>query len=172
MNFQSLKCFARIIHGDKIILPVSVLDTLITMEVQYPLTFELITNQTKTHCGVLEFTAEEGTCFIPNWIMKNLYINDGDSIYIRNVALQKASFIKFKPDIKFLHLSDPRAILEYILRSFSCVTIGDKLTFEYNHKEYILEVTDVKPKKGCCIIESDIEVEFDEPEPPTVDRIR
>ena len=166
MNFQSLKCFTRINsnrdNGDKIILPVSILDTLITMEVQYPLTFELITNQTKTHCGVLEFTAEEGICFIPLWIMKNLYINDGDSIYIRNVALQKASFIKFKPDMKFLDLSDPRAVLEYTLRTFSCVTIGDKLTFEYNNKEYILEVTDVKPKKACCIIEADIEVEFDE----------
>ena len=164
MDFQSLKCFARIIIGDKIILPVSILDTLITMEVQYPMTFEIITNQTKTHCGVLEFTAEEGTCFIPSWIMRNLYINDGDSIYIRNVALQKASFIKFKPDITFLDLSDPRAILEYILRSFSCVTIGDKLTFEYNNKEYILEVTEVKPKKACCIIEADIEVEFDYPD--------
>ena len=168
MNFQSLKCFARIneSNGDKIILPVSILDTLITMEVQYPLTFEIITNQTKTHCGVLEFTAEEGNCFIPIWIMNNLYINDGDSIYIRNVALQKATFINFKPNIKFLDLYDSRDVVEYILRTFSCVTIGDKLTFEYNNKEYILEVIDVKPKKACCIIEADIEVDFDYPDKP------
>lgn len=164
MNFQSLKCFARIMNGDKIILPVSILDTLISMEVQYPLIFELITNQSKTHCGVLEFTAEEGSCFVPTWIMRNLYINEGDSIYIRNVPLQQADFIKFKPDINFLDLSDPRAVLEYILRTFSCVTIGDNLTFEYNNKEYVLQVTDVKPKKACCIIEADIEVEFDKPD--------
>jgi len=170
MNFQSLKCFGQIICGDKIIIPVSILDTLITMEVQYPLTFEIVTNQSKTHCGVLEFTAEEGNCFIPIWIMKNLYINDGDSIYIRNISLQKASFVKFKPDIKFLDLSDPRAVLEYTLRTFSCVTIGDKLTFEYNNKEYILEVTDVKPKNACCIIEADIEVEFDEPDKFDMDK--
>lgn len=172
MDFQSLKCFALFngSNGDKIILPVSILDTLISMEVQYPLTFEIITNQTKTHCGVLEFTAEEGNCFIPSWIMKNLYINHGDSIYIRNVALQKATFIKFKPEIKFLDLSNPRAVLEYTLRTFSCVTIGDKLTFEYNNKEYILEVTDLKPKKACCIIEADIEVEFDEPDKFNVDK--
>jgi ubiquitin fusion degradation protein 1 len=134
------------------------------MEVQYPLTFEIVSNHTKTHCGVLEFTSDEGMCCIPSWIMKNLDINEGDQIYIRNVSLNKATFIKFKPQhVKFLDLSDPRAVLEYVLRSFSCVTIGDKLHFDYNFQEYILEVTDVKPKKACCIIEADIEVDFDEP---------
>ena len=96
--------------------------------------------------------------------MKNLDINEGDSVYIRNVSLQKATFIKFKPELKFLDLCNPRAVLEYSLRSFSCVTIGDKLHFEYNFKEYIMEVTDIKPKKACCIIETDIEVDFEEPD--------
>ena len=169
MNFKSLKAFSPVfmnkeIIGDKIILPASILDVLVTMEVQYPLTFEIVTNQSKTNCGVLEFTAEEGMCCIPTWIMKNLDINEGDSVYIRNVSLQKATFIKFKPELKFLDLCNPRAVLEYALRSFSCVTIGDKLHFEYNFKEYIMEVTDVKPKKACCIIETDIEVDFEEPD--------
>jgi len=150
-------------NGDKIILPASILDTLIEMDVEYPFTFELITNQNKTHCGVLEFTADEEMCFIPQWIMNNLELKDGNIVYIRNVALQKATFIKFKPESKFFELSNPRATLEYILRSFSCVTIGDKLHFDYNEKEYILEIVDVKPKKASCIIEADIEVEFDEP---------
>ena len=50
MNFQSLKCFqsTSLKNGDKIILPASILDILITMEVQYPLTFEIVTNQKKT----------------------------------------------------------------------------------------------------------------------------
>lgn len=164
MDFKSLKAFPIIENGDKLILPASILDKLITLEIDYPFTFEVITNQGKTHCGVLEFSAEEGTCFIPLWIMNNLDINEGDSIYIRNISLQKASFIKFKPEVKFLELSDPRATLEYILRSFSCVTIGDKLHFHYNNKLYILDIVDVKPKKACCIIDADIEVEFDEPD--------
>jgi ubiquitin fusion degradation protein 1 len=151
-------------QGDKIVLPSSILEILIELEVQYPMTFELVTNNKKTHCGVLEFTAHEGTCCIPSWIMKNLYLKEGDSIYIRNVALQQATFIKFKPELKFLELSDPRAVLEYTLRTFSCVTIGDKLHFDYNSKEYIMEVIEVRPKKGCCIIEADIEVDFDEPD--------
>lgn len=164
MDFKSLKVFSKEMQGDKIILPPSILELLIELDVQYPMTFEIITNRQKTHCGVLEFTSAEGTCYIPTWIMQNLQLRENDSIYIRNVALQQATFIKFKPELKFLELSDPRAVLEYTLRSFSCVTIGDKLHFDYNSKEYIMEVIDVKPKKACCIIESDIEVDFDEPD--------
>lgn len=166
MNFQSLKAFAFLSNGDKINLPESILEILLTLEVQYPLTFEIITNQNKTHCGVLEFSADEGSCFVPQWIMNNLKIKKGDMIYIRNVPLERATFVKFKPELKFLELSNPRATLEYILRSFSCVTIGDKLHFHYNNKQYVLEVIDVKPKKACCIIETDIEVEFDDPDQP------
>jgi hypothetical protein len=57
-------------------------------------------------------------------------------------------------------------VLEHVLRSFSCLTIGDKIHFDYNFKEYIIEIIDVKPKKACCIIEADIEVEFEEPDRP------
>ena len=166
MDFKSLKAFSikNGDNGDKIILPSSILDTLIELDIQFPITFEIISKHYKTHCGVIEFTSDEGTCFIPEWIMKNLDIHEGDFIYIRNVSLSNASFIKFKPELKFLELSDPRAVLEYILRSFSCVTIGDKLHFNYNFKEYILEIIEVKPKNACCIIDADIEVEFDEPD--------
>ena len=167
MNFQSLRCFALMDRNtDKVILPVSILEMLISMEVQYPLTFEIVTNQKKTHCGVLEFTSDEGTCFIPQWIMNNLELKEGDIIYLRNVALSQATFIKFKPCLSFLEIYDPRAVLEYILRSFSCVTIGANLQFDYNFKIYNLEIMEVLPKKACCIIESDIEVEFDEPDKP------
>jgi len=176
MDFKTLQCFAKNTIGDKMILPSSILEILIDLDVQYPMIFEIVTNQKKTHCGVLEFTAEEGTSFIPGWIMKNLDINEGQAVYIRNVSLPKATFIKFKPilnlcktHLEFLELTDPRAVLEYVLRSFSCVTIGDKLHFNYNFKEYVIEVTEVKPKKACCIIETDIEVEFDEPDRPIPD---
>jgi len=158
MNFQSLKCFHYQItdNEDKILLPVSILEKVMNLDVECPLIFELVTNQKKTHCGVREFTADEGTCYIPQWIMNNLHIKEGDSVYIRNVLLSKSTFIKFKPDKNF-DLSDH--LVDYILRSFSCVTIGDKLHFHYNFKEYILEVIDVKPKKAC-IIELDTELDF------------
>lgn len=66
----------NILEGDKIFLPPSALDRLARMNVDYPLLFE-ITNeecQKKSHCGVLEFSSEEGYCYLPPWMMKNLKV--------------------------------------------------------------------------------------------------
>ena len=53
-------------HGGKIILPPSALDQLTRLNIVYPMLFKLTNmsaNRT-THCGVLEFVADEGkVCF-------------------------------------------------------------------------------------------------------------
>jgi ubiquitin fusion degradation protein 1 len=91
--------------------------------------------------SVLEFTAPEGTCYLPFWMMSNLALAEGRMIRVRNVSLPKATFVKFQPQhVDFLEISNPRAVLEYKLRSFSCVTVGDVLTFSYNNRKYHLEV--------------------------------
>jgi ubiquitin fusion degradation protein 1 len=63
-------------EGDKILLPPSALDTLARMNVEYPMLFELTNDSTgkKTHCGVLEFSAEEGRCYMPFWMMQNMLV--------------------------------------------------------------------------------------------------
>jgi ubiquitin fusion degradation protein 1 len=71
--------------GDKVFLPPSALDRLARMNVEYPMLFE-VTNTIigkRTHCGVLEFSAEEGYCYMPYWMMENLL-----------VRLKKPTFIK------------------------------------------------------------------------------
>lgn len=63
-------------EGDKILLPPSALDSLSSMNVEYPMKFEL-TNEAenkRTHCGVLEFSAEEGRCYMPFWMMQSLLV--------------------------------------------------------------------------------------------------
>jgi ubiquitin fusion degradation protein 1 len=65
-------------EGDKIYLPPSALDKLARMNVEYPMLFE-VTNHTigkTTHCGVLEFSADEGWCYMPFWMMQNLMVFD------------------------------------------------------------------------------------------------
>jgi len=85
-------------------------------------------------------------------------------IRIRNVSLPKATFVKFQPQhVDFLDISNPRAVLEYKLRSFSCVTVGDHLAFNYNDRKYYLEVKEVKPQDAACIIEADVNVDFEAP---------
>lgn len=117
-----------------------------------------------THCGVLEFTAEEGTCYIPFWMMQNLLIEEGAVITVTNVSLPKASFVKLQPQsVDFLEISNPRAVLEHALRNYSCVTKGDVIQIPYNGKNYHLALNEVKPQDAACIIETDCNVDFDAP---------
>ncbi len=147
-------------------LPPSAFDTLARLQVDYPMLFKLasgVDNKT-THCGVLEFTAEEGTCYIPFWMMQNLLIEEGSVITVTNVSLPKATFVKLQPQsVDFLEISNPRAVLEHALRNFSCVTKGDIIQLPYNNKNYHFELKEVEPQDAACIIETDCNVDFDAP---------
>lgn len=79
--------------GDKILLPPSALDILARMQVEYPMLFELKNpvSGKRTHCGVLEFSAEEGRCYIPFWMMEGLFLEEGSLISVRNVSLSKVT---------------------------------------------------------------------------------
>lgn len=48
----------------------------------------------RAYVGVLEFTAEEGMCHIPIWMMDNLICGEGSEIILRSVNLKKGTFIK------------------------------------------------------------------------------
>lgn len=118
----------------------------------------------ETHCGVLEFTAEEGCVYIPFWMMQNLLIEEGSLLTVTNVSLPKASFVKLQPQsVDFLEISNPRAVLEHALRNFSCVTLGDIIQIPYNSKNYHFELKEVQPARAACIIETDCNVDFDAP---------
>ena len=72
--------------GGKIIMPPSALDQLtrcknlfkpsknsnVRLNIVYPMLFKLSNKKTSrtTHCGVLEFVADEGKIYIPYWMMQ------------------------------------------------------------------------------------------------------
>jgi ubiquitin fusion degradation protein 1 len=152
--------------GDKILLPPSAFDTLARLQVDYPMLFRLESSEkgTATHSGVLEFTAEEGSCYIPFWMMQNLLIGEGSVITVTNVSLPKATFVKLQPQhVDFLEITNPRAVLEHALRNFSCVTKGDVICIPFNSKNYHFELKEVQPQDAACIIETDCNVDFDAP---------
>jgi len=192
---ETYRCYPLSFHGkedkengDKIILPSSAFEKLAHMTITYPMQFELknedhmdISNSDSpvcphTHVGVLEFTANEGTVYIPYWVMQNLFIPEGGLVTVTNVTLPLADFIKFQPQTKdFLDISNPKAVLESTLRNFSCMTKNDQICIPYNGKNYYLNVVDVKPKDACSIVEADVKVDFDapldyvEPTPPVAE---
>jgi ubiquitin fusion degradation protein 1 len=152
-------------RGDKIVLPPSALDTLARLNISYPMLFQLESRDgMKTHCGVLEFVAEEGHVNVPYWLMQNLAVPEGGLITIRNASLPKGTYVKFQPQTSdFLDITNPKAVLEATLRGFTCLTKGDAIAIVYNDKTYHIDVLEVAPGDAISIIEADVNVEFAAP---------
>jgi ubiquitin fusion degradation protein 1 len=164
-------------NGDKIIMPPSALDRLASLHIDYPMLFELrnAAAERVSHCGVLEFIAEEGMIYMPYWMMENLLLQEGDIVRVKNATLPKGTYVKLQPHtMDFLDISNPKAILETTLRNFSCLTTGDSIMVAYNNKKYYIDIIEAKPSHAITIIETDCEVDFappldyKEPERPSV----
>ncbi|XP_021894577.1 ubiquitin fusion degradation protein 1 homolog [Carica papaya] len=152
--------------GDKIIMPPSALDCLASMHIDYPMLFNLSNPSAEkvTHCGVLEFIADEGLVYLPYWMMENMLLQEGDIVHVRNASLAKGTYVKLQPHTKdFLDISNPKAILETTLRSYSCLTSGDTIMVLYNNKKYYIDIVETKPSSAISIIETDCEVDFAPP---------
>jgi len=152
--------------GGKIIMPPSALDQLTRLNIVYPMLFKLSNKQKQrtTHCGVLEFVADEGKIYIPYWMMQNLMLEEGGLIQVESANLPVATYSKFQPLNKdFLDLTNPKAVLEMRLRHFACLSKGDIIAINYNKKIYELSVLETKPAPAVSIIECDMNVEFEAP---------
>jgi ubiquitin fusion degradation protein 1 len=152
--------------GNKIILPPSALDHLARLNISYPMLFEISNpNAARTTCcGVHEFIAEEGTCYLPYWMMTNLCMAEGELIRVLNVSLSKGTYVKLQPvSSDFLVIHNPRAVLENTLRHFATLTVGDCIVIMYNSNKYEIEIVECKPSNRISIIEADINVDFAEP---------
>jgi ubiquitin fusion degradation protein 1 len=156
-------------HGGKMFLPASALDKLTQLHITYPMLFELVNGSKgkSTHAGVLEFTAEEGRCYLPYWLMQTLQLDPGDLLQTKSTDLPPGQFIKLQPqNTNFLDISDPKAVLETAFRNFSCLTLGDVFTFSYNDTVFEIAVLEVKPtgsKNAISVQETDLEVDFAAP---------
>lgn len=152
--------------GGRIFLPPSALDQLTRLNIVYPMLFKL-TNPPKnrvTHCGVLEFTADEGKCYMPYWMLRNLLLNEGAFVNIESASLPLATFSKFQPQsVDFLEITNPKAVLENELRSFACLTTGDVIAISYNDRIYELCVLETQPEAAVNINECDMNVDFAPP---------
>ena len=169
----ALRAQAHLENGDKIILPPSALERLASLHIDYPMLFE-VSNQAagrSSHCGVLEFSGEEGHAYIPYWMMENLVLSEGELVNLRSVSLPKGTFVKLQPHSKdFLDISNPKAVLETTLRNYSCLTLGDTICVHYNAKKFYIDIKELKPAEAVTIIETDCEVDFAPPldyVPPT-----
>ncbi|KAJ7222678.1 hypothetical protein O6H91_14G080200 [Diphasiastrum complanatum] len=170
---QNYRCYpasfidkSHLENGDKVIMPPSALDRLASLRIDYPMLFEVNNPATSrtSHCGVLEFVAEEGMIYMPYWMMQNLLLQEGDIVKVKSATLPKGSYVKLQPHTQdFLDISNPKAVLETTLRNFSCLTVGDNIMVAYNNKKYYIDIIETKPASAISIIETDCEVDFAPP---------
>ncbi|KAF5946909.1 hypothetical protein HYC85_017137 [Camellia sinensis] len=172
---QTYRCYPasfidkpQIENGDKIIMPPSALDRLASLHIDYPMLFELRNAATEriSHCGVLEFIAEEGMIYMPYWMMENLLLQEGDIVRVKNMTLPKGTYVKaatpYKRLLGYIPIQRP-CDLETTLRNFSCLTTGDSIMVAYNNKKYYIDIIETKPSNAISIIETDCEVDFAPP---------
>lgn len=156
-------------YGGKIFLPPSALNKLTMLHIRYPMLFQLTneSEQVSTHSGVLEFVAEEGRVYIPQWMMQTLKLSPGALLRIKNCDIPLGKFVKIEPQsVDFLEITDPKAVLENVLRKFSTLTINDIIEINYNDTIYGIKVLEAKPESpnhGICVVETDLETDFAPP---------
>ncbi|KAH3764941.1 ubiquitin fusion degradation protein UFD1 family protein [Pelomyxa schiedti] len=152
--------------GGKIFLPQKMLDPEKT-SISCPLMYEVRANRRLIHCGVLEFTAPDGCCYMPFWMMKMLHVDEGDTVDVNTIqGLEKGKLVKLGPSSAdfFRRVENPKALLEQCLHKFSALTKGEIFPITTPRGTvYTMEVLELQPNNpsgGISVIDTDIEVEF------------
>ena len=109
-----------------------------------------------THGSLLEFTAEEGTCYLPFNMFDRLCLEEGQKVNIRALKIAPGTFIKIQPHkTEFMNNPQAKSILKYNLNTnYFCVTEGDTISVKLGDEYYKLDILECKPNKGIRIINS------------------
>ncbi len=156
-------------YSDKIILPASVLDTLISQSndsnpLPSPLTFKMESpiNGQLTHVGVREFSAPEGYVYLPPVVADKLQLKPGAAVNISLSELPKGSYLQIKPLEAGYHINDWRALFESKLHSsYTTLTKNEILQIDdHTGRVYKFLVSDLKPSDAVCIVDTDVDLDI------------
>lgn len=169
------------LETDKVRLPQSALEKLIregaSMGNGRVLTFELAlfdekneVVEAKTHAGVAEFTAEEGTVVLPIKTALSLgpKLSEYTKIRVRYRAIERFPKLKVKiqPVGKGFHENtevanvDLKTALERVLSQQTTITQGDIVPIRYQGHTYELKVKELWPDTQAVLIDTEIEVDL------------
>lgn len=175
---RRLKCHSMIYYDgegryentkDKILLPISVLEAISSMDIEHPYIFELSKvgiEGLKTYGGVQEFIYTGGEhMYLPKNIMDKLYLEEGENVDIQSIKMKKIEYLKLKPmSMDFLEIEEPKVILEEAFKNYTCIMEGDMIGFEYGGIPMRVEVTEVRPDgRAMVLLDTECEVDFEPP---------
>eukprot|EP00658_Telonema_sp_P-2_P064512 TRINITY_DN5354_c0_g2_i5.p1 TRINITY_DN5354_c0_g2~~TRINITY_DN5354_c0_g2_i5.p1 ORF type:complete len:491 (+),score=77.88 TRINITY_DN5354_c0_g2_i5:182-1654(+) len=169
--------------GDRVLLPSHCLEQLSVQangSQNGPMTFRLSSMKRRTHCGVREFTSEEGTIVLSESLAHSLRAEPLETISVFSCSLPRATSCVLQPlHAHFFGIPDHKAALESLLRQHRVtLTTGDCITMPWAGTNslkrtsstgqvaeraavYELGVVSLKPAGAVCIIDCDMEVEIE-----------
>ena len=130
---------------NSVILPPSALEKLISMEDpgifndRYFFRILNINLNIQTLCSSFDFFAEEGTCYISNNLFKNLKLEEGQDVNIRNIKnkdlkalnIQIGNFVLLKPyKAKFLNYPNKESLVKSNLLNYSYLFEGSTISLK------------------------------------------
>jgi len=161
------------INGGKIILPESGINTLISNDddsLLFPIImhFKLINlnKNIETYCGLLEFSSDEDSCYLPDWLMKHLQLSIEDIVLIQYANLNKGEYVKLQPKtIGFIEIKDIQNLLEQNLKYFATLTQGDIIPVKHNENIYEVLILEIRPNannnKAISLLELETDLKVD-----------
>eukprot|EP01116_Phalansterium_solitarium_P022564 TRINITY_DN7498_c0_g1_i2.p1 TRINITY_DN7498_c0_g1~~TRINITY_DN7498_c0_g1_i2.p1 ORF type:complete len:387 (-),score=-17.17 TRINITY_DN7498_c0_g1_i2:64-1224(-) len=160
--FENLQCYS-IQHKNpalddtgRVLLPTSVLRELEKQKAVFPLVFELsvASSPLKTHCSCLDFTADEGAVYVPQWVMTQLHLTEGMPINVKNIqGVPKASLLKLEAkDPSILAGFDPKAFMESLAGCFTVLSVNDCISVKNNNIRTTISVAEVAPASTSVVL--------------------
>jgi len=130
-----------------------------------PMIFEISSQSgIRSFCGVMEFIAPPNTVGVPSWLMEHLGINRGQKVQIRKVQLPKGIFVQLQPhSSEFTAETDVKATLEWVLRRFVALSVGDTIQIEHDGKVLKYNVLKCTPDRAIAITDQDVSVDIVSP---------
>lgn len=143
----------EITQGNKIVLPPSVLELLMARNLPYT-QFQIVNPDKTKRChrlytGPLEFSATEGECYLPSWVMAQLKLKEGEQCAVATACFPSAVYAKFRPHSSdFLDVADHHSLLMRTLENFAALTAGSTVRVTDGKRVYSLDVIEVQGKPG------------------------
>lgn len=152
----------------KVILSQSVLERCTGyVNLPFPLIFRIESmEQQDIICGVSTFEAAHKEIHIPPWMMTRLGVEEEQSvkIFALTQTIPKGTDVLLQPMTSdFLEVSNPKAVLERGLLSFTCISDGETFPIAYNDRMYEMRVTETRPARTILLTDCDLSVEFMQP---------
>uniref|UniRef100_A0A6B2L427 C2H2-type domain-containing protein n=1 Tax=Arcella intermedia TaxID=1963864 RepID=A0A6B2L427_9EUKA len=130
-----------------------------------PMIFEISApSGVRSFCGVMEFIAPSGSVAVPGWLMEHLGLSPGQSVQIRKVTLPKGVYVQLQPHSGDVNkMPDLKATLEWVLRRFIALTVGDTIEVSHENVKMRFDVLKCSPDRAIAITDQDVSVDFVKP---------